>query len=55
MKRNLFWTIWGLVTLICVMLAGFKTFAIEIEEQQNTIKATFQKAVPKCFPKETGK
>lgn len=52
MKRNLFWTIWGLATLICVMIAGFKTFAIEIENQQNSLKATFTKTVPSCFPNE---
>ncbi len=52
MKRNIFWTIWGLVTLVGVMIAGAKTFAIEVENHQKSIKATFEKAVPKCFPVE---
>lgn len=32
MKRNIFWTIWGVVSLVCVMIAGFKSFAIDLEK-----------------------
>jgi hypothetical protein len=52
MKRNLFWTIWGLTTLICVMIAGFKSFAIELEKENNAIKSTFEKVMPHVFTKE---
>ena len=52
MKRNLFWTAWGLVTLICVMIAGFKSFAIEMEKEKNAIRATFESAMPHFFPKK---
>ncbi len=50
MKRNLFWTVWGLATLVCVMIAGFKSFAIELEKERVSIKATFEKVIPSCFP-----
>lgn len=33
MKRNIFWTVWGVASLVCVLIAGFKSFAIELEKK----------------------
>lgn len=52
MKRNLFWTIWGLTTLICVMIAGFKTFAMELEKEKNAKNAKTETARPRYFAAE---
>ncbi|GAB4276159.1 MAG: hypothetical protein Kow0029_17900 [Candidatus Rifleibacteriota bacterium] len=47
MKRNLFWTVWGLVTLVCVMIAGFKSFALELEKKNSGART--EKAMPQYF------
>lgn len=41
MKRNVFWMVWGVASLICVMVAGFKSFAIEIENKTTSNKPTY--------------
>lgn len=33
MKRNIFWTVWGIASLVCLLIAGFKSFAIELEKK----------------------
>jgi hypothetical protein len=49
MKKNLFWTIWGLATLICVMVAGFKSFAHELEQEKKTAIQKAQNSRPKFY------
>lgn len=41
MKRNIFWMIWGVASLICVMVAGFKSFALEIESKTQNNQPTY--------------
>ena len=49
MKKNLFWTIWGLTTLICVMLAGFKSFAHELEQEKKSAMRKTENSRPKFY------
>ena len=41
MKRNLFWMVWGVTSLICLMIAGFKSFAMEIESKNQNNQPTY--------------
>lgn len=41
MKRNLFWMAWGVASLICVMIAGFKSFALEVESKKQNNQPTY--------------
>lgn len=41
MKRNIFWMVWGVASLICVMVAGFKSFALEIESKKQNNQPTY--------------
>lgn len=41
MKRNIFWMIWGVASLVCVLVAGFKSFAIEAEQNRQANKPAY--------------
>jgi len=41
MKRNIFWMIWGVASLVCVMVAGFKSFAIEAEQNRTAERPAY--------------
>lgn len=41
MKRNIFWMIWGVASLVCVLVAGFKSFAIEAEQNRQSNKPAY--------------
>ncbi|MDD2999545.1 MAG: hypothetical protein PHV05_10835 [Candidatus Riflebacteria bacterium] len=53
MKRNIFWMIWGIVSLVCVMIAGVKSFALEIEEKKNDTRPRYLSSV--TYTEETDK
>ncbi len=53
MKRNLFWTIWGITALICIMLAGLKSFAIDIEREIATKASQTDQNKPRYFEPES--
>lgn len=41
MKRNIFWMIWGVASLVCVLVAGFKSFALEAEQNRQSNKPVY--------------
>ncbi len=41
MKRNIFWMIWGVASLVCVLVAGFKSFALEVEQKKQNNKPVY--------------
>ncbi len=34
MKRKIFWMAWGIASLVCIMIAGYKSFAVEVENYE---------------------
>jgi hypothetical protein len=55
MKRNLFWTIWGITALICIMLAGFKSFALDIEREKASKTSQTHQDKPRYFGPESSR
>lgn len=50
MRRNIFWTAWGLVGLACMLFAGIKSFATEIRKQ---VEAREHKYIAECGETDT--
>lgn len=41
MKRKIFWMVWGVASLVCIMIAGYKSFAIEVENHKMRQKPSY--------------
>lgn len=46
--------VWGVTSLVCVLIAGFKSFAHEIEhnKQNSSLATKTEKAQPQRLPEE---